>query len=251
MKKLILVLTLVFVLTLSACSPEEEIVLDYSSFESHLISSYDDATFQHENKYIVYYYSQNCGHCATVKEDILNFFNTYEGLPFYIFEVSQADDVSSLEEFVGTPTIFIMSDSIVSKAYIGSDKILDFITDYTDLEIDYDTFENQHLTSYQEALDIEKEIYLLYYYTPTSSECVEIQNAFLSWVYTKTVEDIYFLDSENMIDPIPSELTILSNGVPIIVIISDGEYTGEYYKGSEAILGYIESIGTGKIASLQ
>ncbi len=129
MKKLAIFITILLVLALSACSKEK--ALDYTSFEDHLIFSYE-AAVSHEDKYIVYYYSANCSHCSEVKDDILTFFNTYDGLPFYILEVSQANDSSFLDEFVGTPTIFIMIDDQVDDAYIGSTGILDFIADYSD-----------------------------------------------------------------------------------------------------------------------
>ncbi len=129
MKKLLILLITVFVLSLSACS--EEKALDYSSFEDNLIYSYEAAA-SYDDKYIVYYYSENCHHCSEVKDDILTFFTTYDKLPFYILEVSQATDSSFLDEFVGTPTIFIMIDDQVDEAYIGSYGILDFIDDYSD-----------------------------------------------------------------------------------------------------------------------
>ncbi len=252
MKKLILVFLSLLVLTLSACTSEPG-ELDYSDFEDHLISSYNQAENDFPNRYIVYYYGEYCSHCITVKPDILEFFNTFEALPFYILNISDASDLSSLEEFRGTPTVFIMSDNVVSEAYIGSVQVQEFIVDYSDIEIDYSTFDDSHLTTYQEVLDIENETYILYYYLETCPHCMAVKEDVLSWAYTKSVGDIYFMNGANVTDPdnIPTELTILNSGTPIILIMSDGEFTNEYYSGSEEILEYILAIGDGKITNLE
>jgi len=253
MKKLILLLISLSVITLTACVPEPVKELDYSSFQDHLISSYDDATYQNQNKYIVYYYSTNCGHCVTVKKDILEFFNNFEALPFYIFNIADAYDVSDLEEFVGTPTVFVMSDNEVSESYIGSTNIYTFIDKYENIELDYNSFSNLHLTTYQEILDIEQDTYIIYYYLDNCPHCMMVKDDLLAWAYTKSVGDIYFMNGANVIDPdnIPTELTILNSGTPIIVIMSNGVFTDEYYSGSEEILEYILAIGEGKIRNLE
>lgn len=253
MRKVILLLITTLVLTLAACAPEVPVILDYSSFEEQLISSYNEATYEFENKYIVYYYSQNCGHCANVKDDILHFFDSFNTLPFYIFNISDANDVSDLEEFYGTPTVFVMSDGVVSESYIGSDKIYNFIAKYSNLELDYSSFSDVSITTYQEVLDIEKDLYILYYYLDNCPHCQLVKDDFLTWAYTKSVGNIYFMNGANVIDPdnIPTELIILNSGTPILVIMSNGEFTDEYYSGSEEILEYILAIGEGKIAKLE
>ena len=253
MKKLIFLLVLVLVVTLTACTPEPVEELDYSSFEEHLISSYDEATYQNQNKYIVYYYSQNCGHCVEVKEDILEFFDNYDALPFYIFNISDADDVSDLDEFVGTPTVFVMSDNKVSESYIGSTNIYSFIAEYEIVGLDYISFNDLHLITYQEILDIEQDTYIIYYYLDNCQDCMLIKDSLLTWTYTKSVGDIYFMNGDSVVAPtvIPSELIILNSGSPIIIIMSNGEFTDEYYLGSEEILEYIQAIGEGKIRNLE
>ena len=132
MKKVILGLITVLVMTLSGCSfkPEE---LDYSDFSTHLITSYDEAENETSNKYIVYYYHDNCAGCETIKQDILSFFEIFETLPFYILNIQDAEDLSGLEEFEGTPTVFVMSDNQVTETYLGSLEISNFISAYRNI----------------------------------------------------------------------------------------------------------------------
>ncbi len=119
-----------------------------------------------------------------------------------------------------------MSDSTVYEAYIGSNGILDFIADYQNLAIDYRTFENLSLTIYQEVTEIANETYLLYYYTEANLDCIALEKPLLTWAYTKSVGDIYLLDSEKVTDELPVELEILGSSLLMIIVMSNGEYTG-------------------------
>lgn len=254
MKKYILILISILVLVLSACEPEPEpIELDYLDFSAHLITTYNDAEKNNDNKYVVYYYSESCGQCHTIKQDVLEFFEDFEILPFYILNIFRATDYFALEEFISTPTVFVMSDDQISETYIGADEVYDFISNYSNIELDYSSFADVHLTTYQEVLDIEKDVYILYYYLNDCPYCMMVKNSVLEWAFTKSVGDIYFMNGAYVTDPdnIPTELTILNSGTPIIVLMSNGEFTDEYYSGSEEVLEYILEIGTEKIAKLK
>ena len=252
MKKYIFVLISLLIFALSACEPTPEpIELDYKDFPDHLIESYYEAEKITENKYIVYYYHNHCSGCETVKQNILSFFNEYEVLPFYIFNISEANDISVLEEFKGTPTIFVMSDNTVIETYLGITEISNFISTYRNLKLDYDSFVDQHLITYQDVLDIQNDTYILYYYLDTCPHCMAVKDDFLEWAFTKSVDDIYFMNGTNVVDPdnIPTELTILNSGTPIIVLMSNGIFTDEYYSGSEQVIEYILTVGSGEITT--
>lgn len=255
MKKLLVVLTFFLVFSLTGCivGTEQPTGLDYSDFADQTITSYDEAENQHSNKYIVYYYSANCGHCQDVKEEILGFFDIFDTLPFYIFDTSTATDVSGLEQLVGTPAVFVMSDDEVYQVYTGSDNIRFFMEEYRNIVLDYNSFETHHLLTYQAVLDIEEDTYMLYYYLENCPHCLLVKDDLLEWAFTKSVSDIYFMNGANVVEPdnIPTELIILNSGTPIILIMSNGEFTGEYYSGSSEILEYIIAIGEGKIAPLE
>ena len=248
MKKLLVVLITLFVLTLSSCLPEPS-ELDYSDFGSQIITTYYEAQRKESNKYIVYYYHDHCSGCETIKQNILGFFNEYEVFPFYIFNISEANDISVLEEFKGTPTIFVMSDNTVIETYLGITEISNFISTYRNLKLDYDSFVDQHLITYQDVLDIQNDTYILYYYLDTCPHCMAVKDDFLEWAFTKSVDDIYFMNGTNVVDPdnIPTELTILNSGTPIIVLMSNGIFTDEYYSGSEQVIEYILAVGSGEI----
>ncbi len=254
MKKLILVLLSFLIVTLSSCVPEVDPLLDYSDFPNNIITTHEEAETMSSNRYIVYYYSTNCGHCASIKQDILTFFSTFDTLPFYIFNINDAQgiDVSSLSEFRGTPTVFVMSDNQVLEYYIGSDKVINFIDRYDDITLDYSSFNSQHLTKYQDILNIQRDSYILYYYLDVCPHCNLVKEDFLNWAFTKSAEDIYFMNGANVQDPdnIPTELTILNSGTPILMVMSNGVFTDEYYSGSEALLEYLIEIKEDSVSLL-
>ena len=251
------VLALFFAFTLASCEIEptrEE--LDYSDFSEHLLSSYNDAETREDERYVVYYYGDSCGHCVKVKQDVLHFFNTFELLPFYILEVQDTPDSSSLEEFRGTPTMFIMADGEVLDSYVGSVDIYDFFEEYKDLEsipLDYDHFETQELTTYDEALEIDSDAYLLYYYLDDCPHCIAAKDDFLEWAFQRDLRDVYFMNGATVSGSgtIPTELIILNSGTPILVVMTDGEFADEYYSGTDAVLEYIGLLGLGEISTDQ
>lgn len=255
MKKISLVfLLLLLTVTLGACDEPELIELDYSDFPEHLLSTFSDAETIEDERYIVYYYGKNCGHCLDVKQEILNFFLDFTLVPFYILEVQDTPDTSGLEEFLGTPTVFLMADGQVLDSYIGSDKVRDFILTYEDIEsipLDYTHFESQHLSTYQEALDIDSEAYLIYYYLEDCPHCIAAKDDFLEWAFERDLRDIYFMNGAEISqdETLPTELIILNSGTPILVVMTNGNFADEYYSGTVPVLEYIGLIGDGDITT--
>jgi glutaredoxin-related protein len=244
MKKIIFILTLLFTLTLSACDSTEvdDGLFEYSDLGDKELFTHADAEDMSNDKYIVYYYHEACSHCQNIKQEILSIAYDFEYFDFYIFDISNAPDVSSYEEFVGTPTVFVLAGGEIIESYIGGDKVLEFIDIYTDIQFDYELFTNQQLTTYSEILDIEVERYLVYYYLETCPNCIEIKDTVLSWAFTKNVNDLYFMNGDKVIDPdnILTEHQIIALGTPVLIVMNNGVFTDEYYLGKDAILDYIE-----------
>jgi len=259
MKKLSFLLSLLILFTLSACEEDGDINTgsdtdinqdyEYVDFTEIKITSHSQAENMNDNKYIVYYYSATCSHCKEVKQDILEFASEYTDIDFFIFDVLDASDRSSIEEFLGTPSVLIFSGGELSDIYVGKTRVLDFISDYTDPVFDYDTFESQHLNRYQDVLDVERDVYLLYYYLESCPNCQTIKDQFLTWAFTKSVYQIYFMNGASVLDPdnIPTELQILASGTPLLLVMNNGVFANEYYSGKDDIIDYIELIGSSDI----
>jgi hypothetical protein len=143
----------------------------------------------------------------------------------------------------------VISSQKVLEEYIGSTEINEFIIQYSNIEFDYSLFESQHLTSYEEVLAIENDSYILYYYLDSCPHCIASKPSVLPWAFTKSVEDIYFMEGSTVpnADQLPTELIILNSGTPILVLMTNGKFADEFYSGKEDVLNYIDSIGDGDI----
>jgi thiol-disulfide isomerase/thioredoxin len=245
MKKLIFIFALLFTLILSACDPiedEPQADLEYSDLAAKALFTHVEAESKSNDKYVVYYYQEACSHCQSVKQDILAFALDFEYLDFYIIDSSKTPDSSSYEEFRGTPTIFVLSGGEIIESYIGSVQVLDFIDLYSEIQFEYDMFEAQQLNSYSEILEIEEDEYLVYYYLESCPNCIAVKDQFLQWAFSKNVNEFYIMNGATIENPdeIPTELQILASGTPLLIVMSNGVFTDEYYLGKDTILDYID-----------
>jgi len=253
MRYINILLVSLFTFLLSACSGSTG-ELDYSDFNDHLVSNFAAIENREEERYIAYYYGEFCGHCKTIKSDILEFFDDLEEVPFYILETSGANDSSKFKEYLGTPTIMVMIGGEPSEVYPGVDLIEDFIEKYKDFDVndlEYDFFEDQHLNTYEEALSIDSEAYIIYYYLDNCPYCVKTKPDFLRWAFDRAVDDIYFMNGAEVDTPdqIPTELIVLNSGTPILVIMKNGKFANEFYSGEEEVKAYIKDIGDKEITT--
>jgi len=251
MKKILTILLLSLVMMLTGCDFGSK-TLDYSDFKDHAVNTYGELEAKKDARYIAYYYSETCTHCAEIKEDVLSFFSGLEGFDFYLLDIANAPDSSGYEEFLGTPTLFVIQDGVILERYIGSDFVEQFLVKYADFDInnlEYSYFNEQHLYTYGEALNIESEAYILYYYLEDCPHCINTKPDFLKWAWERGFDEIYFMNGAYVTDPdnIPTELIVLNSGTPILVIMTNGEFANEYYSGTEEVLEYIETIGTNPI----
>ena len=241
-KSITILLGLVLILTLSSCT---FFGLSYNEFDDSFISSYRAAESVSRNKHILYYYNSNDDASEEIKTEILNFFTDFELLDFYLLDTSNVEDTSStFGAYIDQPIIYVVSDNEPIETYTGESEIKEFIQMYNNIELDYDTFESQHLTTYDEVLSIDRESYILYYYFENCPYCIETKPHFLPWAFTRSIEDVYFMNGAVVqnADQIPTELLILNSGTPILVLMSNGKFDDEYYSGTEEVMEYLDTV---------
>ena len=115
-----------------------EPVLDYYSISDHKIN-WVDIFSQNEKEYLVYFYSEYCGHCKSIKEDVLSYYFSTDRTFYFIDTVEQKavfksdrDSIigmNNVEDFyiLGTPFLTEIKDKAVSNYYAGTEAILNFI----------------------------------------------------------------------------------------------------------------------------
>lgn len=107
---------------------------NYHEIKDRLIQ-WNDIFNQDEDDYLVYFYSERCGYCNEIKQDVLKFY-LQEYMPMYFvctdFDVvvgprSDLTGVDSIDDFFifGTPFLTRLKQHIVSNYYVGVSEIRD------------------------------------------------------------------------------------------------------------------------------
>lgn len=250
MKRLSFILSILIVFFLTGCALNQT---DYRDFEDHYVFSYSEAETKSSNRYILYYFDSTKDESDTIKSEVLSFFKEFNLFEFYLLDTAQiGEEQSQFGAYIDEPIIYIVSSQNAYKTYQGITEIRDFIVEYSTLELDYDVFEDQHLSSVSDALLIEHDNYIVYYYLENCPHCIAAKEEFLAWAITKNIEDIYFINGAEVEAPenFPTDLIILQSGTPMLILMSNGVFMDEYYSGTEAVLDYIEAVGSAPIITM-
>ena len=136
MKKLIfLTVPLLF-----ACDQVEPIIEEPETKEIEKIS-WPYIFDKEDMEYLVYFYSEECGYCRSIKDEVLEYYasTTYK---MYFLDLLDNEDVvikhgggtpvglNSIEDLfiLGTPSLMKIEDKTVSEYYAGVQAIHDFIS---------------------------------------------------------------------------------------------------------------------------
>lgn len=132
--KTLLFLTLIF----TSCNQEiEPVKHNYLEIKDSLIP-WSDVFIQEENSYYVYFYSELCGHCSDIKQDVISFYLKEEYVLYFVctdYEkvIGPKKDLTGINNtddfyIFGTPFMVLIEDHIVSEYYAGSGEILELIS---------------------------------------------------------------------------------------------------------------------------
>ena len=124
-------------LLLSSCSSEEPIYHNYHEIKCSLIS-WSDVFVQEEDDYLVYFYSERCGHCKEIKQDIISFYLEDIYSMYFVctdIEVTFGPNknlagIDNIDDFYifGTPFLLNLVEHKVSAYYIGANEVKEHIS---------------------------------------------------------------------------------------------------------------------------
>ena len=135
MKKLTSLILPVFILT--GCQPNQktEVKHNYHEIKDSLIP-WSDVFNQPEHNYLVYFYSERCGHCNSIKNQVISYYlTTDESMYFVCTDIdavfgSQSDltGVDNITDFYifGTPFLVRLVEYAVSMYYVGATAISNY-----------------------------------------------------------------------------------------------------------------------------
>ena len=245
MKKILLTIVAVLTLLLSSCGTP-----DYSSFTESKMNSYYLSETKSSNRYILYYYNSEDSASNDVGQEIVEFFESFDALPYYTLDTKLIKrETSSFGGYVDQPVIYVVSDGVPYETYTGKEEIETFINNYSNINITYDTFASQHISDASELSEIDEDAYLVFVYFESCTYTQEIQEQLLQWFYTRPASQIYFID---LYDPELVNLgsfEFIANSSPQLFVFSDGEYTDEKYVGKTEIPEYIVEVGNSDLVA--
>lgn len=212
MKKLILVLLLALVVTLSACGSK----LDYSDFESKHLDSYLAAESKNTSYYYVYYYEEDCDDCEEVKEEFLSFVEEFDSRLVYFVDVASATGESTITLADGAPTIVLFDAAETQNTiYSGIDGIREFITKYSQFN-EYDDF--KQITELSKVSEQAEDHYFVYYTSDSCGYCELIKDYVLQFASRSNDAPVYIVNPQ-----VVSLETYDLSGTPSLLEFKNGE----------------------------
>ena len=147
---------LLSVLLLTSCGvtgsesqEEDEKKIDYDDLELPKIA-WSDIFLKEDDKYLVYFYSEECGYCNSIKEEILDYYEMTTRKMYFIDVIEDGNvvinhsfdsvigvnDVNNL--FIrGTPSLLEIENHAVLNYYAGVQTIRAFISNVEDYNFSY------------------------------------------------------------------------------------------------------------------
>lgn len=115
----------------------------YNDFDT--INSFYAIQTQEEDEYLVYYYSENCGYCNDIKEQVLNFaHDNNAGVKLYLLDAATATgstllitDPTTGETMDGTPSLISVKNGVIVQMSPGYINVLQTIGEINDGTNDY------------------------------------------------------------------------------------------------------------------
>ena len=142
MKKILLLSVLIITGCMNNTKPveneEQEVYLDYSITEKDQIK-WADVFLQSEERYMVYFYSETCGYCRILKEDILNYYLLNKEKIYFMDAIKENATfkspasgmigISCIDNFyiAGTPILVEFTKWTVTNLYAGIDDVKMYI----------------------------------------------------------------------------------------------------------------------------
>lgn len=127
-------------LLLVSCTKEKQIeslIYEYEDVK-HLSLEWNNLFIVEDDDYYTYIYSETCGHCRDIKQEVITKSLETEKIYFVLFNkeipiISDKEVVIGKNDFeslgiIGTPTLFRIQNHMISEHHVGSHDILETLT---------------------------------------------------------------------------------------------------------------------------
>lgn len=98
------------------------------------LDNFNQITTQEEEKYLVYYYSDDCSYCDEIKSEVLDFMNEEKDIKIYVINSAKADGTRLINPadsnyYLGTPTFLTIENGSIVDYNSGVEDIPKLILD--------------------------------------------------------------------------------------------------------------------------
>ncbi len=136
MKKLSSLIIPIFVLTGCQAKAKPVVQHNYHEIKDRRIN-WEDIFSQEESDYLVYFYSEHCGYCSSIKNEVISYYLKTDKVMYFVCTDLGAtfgpqsnlvgiDNVTNFYIF-GTPFLVRIMEFKVLEYYVGASSILEFI----------------------------------------------------------------------------------------------------------------------------
>lgn len=112
---------------------------NYHEIKSCLLN-WSDVFNQSETDYLVYFYSERCGHCNEIKNEIISYYYSTDNKLYFVCTdidsvigpVKDLTGIDNIDDFYifGTPFLIRIYEFMVKEYYAGTKAILNFIDNF-------------------------------------------------------------------------------------------------------------------------
>ena len=96
----------------------------YSDYLFYQINSFSEQLNRLDTDYYIYYYSETCPSCATVKDDVLSRIANLDIDSLFLFDVYRDIEVEPSFNLQYVPTLVYVVDNQYSEKYVGPGEII-------------------------------------------------------------------------------------------------------------------------------
>ncbi|MFW5794216.1 MAG: thioredoxin domain-containing protein [Bacillota bacterium] len=132
LKKFLSILIIGILVFLVGCTTENTTIsttdnsdnYNYSDYSYYQINSFSEQLNRLDTDYYVYYYSESCPSCATIKDDVLSRVANLVEDNLFLFDVYRDIDVEPSFNLDYVPTLVYVVDNQYSEKYVGPEEII-------------------------------------------------------------------------------------------------------------------------------
>lgn len=105
--------------------------IDYDSFDT--VDDYSQIAYQDEDRYLVYWYTETCPACITIKQEVLDFADSnVEGIKVYFMDATKTTGTNNIAQMTGTPSMLTVVNGVIVDLNSGSISIPETFDDIND-----------------------------------------------------------------------------------------------------------------------